>query len=61
MKRFDEQRCCAASHCKGDEYPIEAGKQTLFVNASISNSEGHLSQKPWVVDIELARSFEHPD
>ncbi len=48
-----QDRCCITSHCSGDEYPIEHGEQTLFVNASVCDSEGELVQLPWVVDLEL--------
>ena len=51
-ERYDRDKCCTTSHCAGDEHPLEKGKQTLFVNASICDG-GLLVQKPWVVDIEL--------
>ncbi|GAB1312477.1 Metallophosphoesterase domain-containing 1 [Madurella fahalii] len=42
------------SHCALDEHPLELGRKTLFVNASIEplNKEDG-AQLPWVVDIEL--------
>lgn len=45
-------KCAATSHCADDEHPLEPGKHTLFVNASIESSEAFL-QRPWLVDIEL--------
>ncbi|KAK7423588.1 hypothetical protein QQX98_001046 [Neonectria punicea] len=51
---FLEDRCCRTSHCAGDDNPLEAGKQTLFVNAAIkSDDEDQAPQLPWLVDIEL--------
>lgn len=46
VQQYDQARCCATSHCAGDEHPLQKGKQTLFVNASIANSNGSLSQHP---------------
>lgn len=34
---------------------IEAGKQTLFVNASIKGDEGMPTQLPWIVDLDLPK------
>lgn len=56
LKRYDQHRCCKTSHCVGDEYPLDYGKQTLFVNASLSGSGDLLVQKPWLVDIELPKT-----
>ena len=53
---YNRDRCCTTSHCAGDEYPLEQGKQTLFVNASISGSEDMPVQKPWLVEVELPRA-----
>lgn len=33
------------SHCAGDQYPLDHGKQTLLVTASISGSGGLFSAK----------------
>lgn len=55
-ERLSRDRCCMTSHCGGDEYPIEPGRQTLFVNASISGLDDLLVQRPWVVDVELPRA-----
>jgi predicted phosphodiesterase len=56
VERYNQDRCCATSHCVGDEYPLEYGGQTLFVNASVSDSGGLPVQKPWLVDVELPRA-----
>ncbi|KLJ10414.1 hypothetical protein EMPG_14202 [Blastomyces silverae] len=51
------ETCYATSHCSGDAYPIEAGLQTLFVNASIKGvDEDYPSHLAWLVDIELAKA-----
>ena len=55
LERYAQERCCATSHCDGDEFPLERGKQTLFVNAAIYNG-GKLGQRPWLVDVELPRA-----
>lgn len=60
LKIHDQERCCKTSHCKGDEYPLEHGGQTLFVNASFSGCEDIPVQKPWLVDIELPRAQLNP-
>ncbi|OAT11401.1 hypothetical protein BDBG_06901 [Blastomyces gilchristii SLH14081] len=49
--------CYATSHCSGDAYPIAAGSQTLFVNASIKGvDEDYPSHLAWLVDIDLPRA-----
>ncbi|PGH02736.1 hypothetical protein GX51_04470 [Blastomyces parvus] len=49
--------CCRTSHCSGDANPIEAGSQTLFVNASIKGvDEDYPSHLPWLVDIDLPKA-----
>lgn len=50
------ERCYATSHCAGDAYPLEFGKQTLFVNAAIQGTEESPRQLPWLVEIELPRA-----
>ncbi|KAF9881968.1 ser/Thr protein phosphatase family protein [Colletotrichum karsti] len=49
-----ERGYASTSHCAGDERPLRAGEETLFVNAAIKGDDGdgdqHLS---WIVDIEL--------
>lgn len=56
LERYNQERCCKTSHCAGDEYPLEHGEQTLFVNASFSGCEVLQAQKPWLVDVELSRA-----
>jgi Icc-related predicted phosphoesterase len=56
VERYKQDRCCMTSHCAGDEHPLEQGKQTLFVNASISGSGDNPVQKPWLIDIGLPRA-----
>ncbi|KAL2056277.1 hypothetical protein ABVK25_003300 [Lepraria finkii] len=56
LERYNQDRCCTTSHCVGDEYPLEYGKQTLFVNASVSGSGALPVQRPWLVDVELPRA-----
>ncbi len=55
MERYSHDRCCTTSHCTGDKNPLQRGVQTLFVNASITDNV-HLSQKPWLIDIELPKA-----
>ena len=52
-KYYRQQRCYSISHCGGDFSPLEAGNQTLFVNASIEGTEEQPMQLPWLVDLEL--------
>ena len=49
---YSREKCCRTSHCAGDKQPLVQGIQTLFVYAATANG-GELSQKPWLVDIEL--------
>ncbi|PLB48485.1 putative metallophosphoesterase domain-containing protein [Aspergillus steynii IBT 23096] len=44
------------SHCTGDPYPLEWGRQTLFVNAAVEGRDGRV-QPAWLVEIELSRAF----
>jgi len=53
LERYNQDRCCTTSHCAGDEYPLKHGKQTLFVNASVSGTGDLPMQRPWLVDVEL--------
>lgn len=55
IERYSRDGCCVTSHCSGDEYPLRKGEHTLFVNAAIEGDENLLSQKPFLVDIELLR------
>ncbi|KAI1475952.1 hypothetical protein K445DRAFT_378679 [Daldinia sp. EC12] len=46
------------SHCISDDNPLEAGSQTLFVNAAIRGlSEEYPNQAPWLVDLEMPTAF----
>lgn len=56
LERYNQDRCCTTSHCVGDEYPLKHGKQTLFVNASVSGSGDLPLQRPWLVDVDLPRA-----
>lgn len=56
LKRYNQEKCCKTSHCANDEYPLERGHQTLFVNASSSGCGDLPVQKPWLVDLELPRA-----
>ena len=53
LKYYRQERCCSTSHCSGDYSPLESGKQTLFVNASIEGTEEQPMQLPWLIDLEL--------
>lgn len=44
------------SHCSEDKFPVEWGRQTLFVNAAVESSNGR-EEPVWVVDIELSKAF----
>ncbi|ETI27173.1 hypothetical protein G647_09855 [Cladophialophora carrionii CBS 160.54] len=57
LERLSRSRCAITSHCAQDEHPLPAGKQTLFVNASIMGSEDFV-QRPWLIDIELPSGAE---
>lgn len=55
--RYGKQRHCHTSHCHDDEFPLEAEKQTLFVNAAIKGGDDELPvQFPWLVTLELPKS-----
>ncbi|KAL2751817.1 hypothetical protein ACRALDRAFT_1073137 [Sodiomyces alcalophilus JCM 7366] len=55
LEGYRNQRACMTSHCAGDCLPLQAGEQTLFVNAAIQGESDGLEgfQLPWVVDVEL--------
>ena len=57
LERLRRTRCSTTSHCAQDEYPLQVGKQTLFINAAIMGSEDFV-QRPWLVDIELPKLAE---
>lgn len=58
LVRYGEQRQCHTGHCHDDEFPLEVGKQTLFVNAAIKGGvvEELPVQFPWLVTLELPKS-----
>lgn len=56
-EHFREERCIATSHCADAANPLQAGTQTLFVNASIRGvAADYPVQPPWLIDIELPRA-----
>ncbi|KAI4142200.1 MAG: hypothetical protein L6R39_005043 [Caloplaca ligustica] len=55
-ERCRQERCYTTSHCRGDTHPLEAEKQTLFINAATQSTDKHLSQLPWVFDVELPKA-----
>ncbi|WYZ41485.1 hypothetical protein EsH8_V_000380 [Colletotrichum jinshuiense] len=48
--------CYLTSHCAGDQHPLRAGEQTLFVNAAIQGDADWPQHLPWIVDIELPKA-----
>jgi len=54
VEKLEHNKCAATSHCSQDDYQLGAGKETLFVNASIMGYEDFL-QRPWLVDLELTK------
>ncbi|KGM91527.1 uncharacterized protein PADG_12385 [Paracoccidioides brasiliensis Pb18] len=53
------ETCYVTSHCSGDANPVELGRQTLFVNASIKEMDEDFPQHlPWLVDIELPKEYD---
>ena len=59
LRRYEEVRCVETSHCTGDQYCIQRGEQTLFVNAALMPADvdqGRVLQRPWQVDIELSKA-----
>ena len=57
LEQLDRNKCSTTSHCTQDEYPLQAGKETLFINAAIMGHEDFV-QRPWLVDIELSKHTE---
>ena len=53
MEKYRQDRCCSSSHCAEDTFSIKKGEQTLFINASVAGDDGRISQKPWLIDIDL--------
>ena len=56
LERYGVERCCTTSHCAEDELPLKKAEQTLFVNASIADSNGLATQRPWLIETELAKA-----
>ncbi|POS71866.1 Ser/Thr protein phosphatase [Diaporthe helianthi] len=57
LVKYREQRHCHTSHCHDDDFPLQAEKQTLFVNAAIKGGDDGLPvQFPWLVTLELPES-----
>ncbi|KAI1657006.1 Metallo-dependent phosphatase [Daldinia decipiens] len=55
---LSREGCIKTSHCTGDENPLRAGSQTLFVNATIQGeTEEYPMHVPWLVDLEIPESF----
>ena len=52
-KLYARDGCVTTNHCAGDKYPLEPGKQTLFMNAAVMSVRYHPMQLPWLVNIEL--------
>ena len=57
LEKLKHNKCAATSHRNKDDYQLDAGKETLFVNASIMGHED-FTQRPWLVDLELAKCTE---
>ncbi|KAI1411417.1 Metallo-dependent phosphatase [Hypoxylon sp. FL1857] len=58
--RLHQQGYIATSHCTDDQAPLQAGSQTLFVNAAIEGTaEEYQRHLPWMVDIELPQATKH--
>ena len=55
VERYDQDRCCATSHCAGDKHRLRSGEHTLFVNAAMEGDDNLLNQRPFLVDIELVK------
>ncbi len=60
VEAYAKDRCFRTSHCTRDEHPLERGRQTLFVNASIEGDEKQPMQLPWLVDLELRPASDVP-
>ncbi|KAI1468363.1 Metallo-dependent phosphatase [Daldinia caldariorum] len=56
--RLGREGYIKTSHCTGDQNHLQAGSQTLFVNAAIEGvTEDYPMQLPWLVDLEMPESF----
>jgi len=56
VNKYTEQKFCDTSHCPDSKTPLDAGKQTLFVNAAIKGDEDMPIQLPWLVELRLPRA-----
>ncbi|KIW19753.1 hypothetical protein PV08_00327 [Exophiala spinifera] len=54
LRELARNKCAVTSHRNQDQDPLEAGKETLFINAAIKGEEEFV-QRPWLVDIELRK------
>ncbi|KAL6246327.1 hypothetical protein RBB50_006563 [Rhinocladiella similis] len=54
LQELDSNKCAMTSHCANGRYSLQAGNETLFVNAAISGQEDFV-QRPWLIDIELPK------
>ncbi|OAP62463.1 hypothetical protein AYL99_04666 [Fonsecaea erecta] len=54
LEKLKLNKCAVTSHCSQDDYQLDAGKETLFVNASIMGHEDFM-HRPWLVDLELVK------
>lgn len=48
--------CIANGHCSTAKHDIQAGAQTMFVNAAIEGPEEGMQQPPWLVEVKLPRT-----
>lgn len=56
LEELERNKCAVTSHRNTvDQHPLESGKQTLFVNASIKGDGEEFVQRPWLVDIDLPK------
>ncbi len=52
-QKLKEERSAHVDVSRDGENPLEFGKETLFVNASIMNRRYNPTNAPWVVDLDL--------
>ncbi|KAK5660969.1 hypothetical protein OQA88_12344 [Cercophora sp. LCS_1] len=53
LKDTTRHGCAYTSHCKGDARPLLKREDTLFINASMRAADGTITQRPWLVDVDL--------
>lgn len=56
VKRYNQDRCCDISRFSGVACPQRDEGHTLFVNAAVEGDDGSLSQKPFLVEIDLRKT-----